>query len=95
MHILQPRARRAPRHPPTDLYSQIVVGVLASPCFPNFQARTTFVLETLPEAKIPAQDAFFGGHRRKTNRYPVRWIHVGQLWQQSPLYPSNFVVNLT
>ena len=35
-------------------------GVLPSPCFPNFLARTTFVLESLPEAKNPGQDAFFG-----------------------------------
>ena len=34
-------------------------GVLPSPCFPNFLARTTFVLESLPEAKNPGQDAFF------------------------------------
>ena len=60
MHILQPRARRAHRHPPTNLYSPIVAGVLPSPCFPNFLARTTFVLETSPEAKIPGQDAFLG-----------------------------------
>ena len=61
MHILQPRTRMAHRHPPTDLYSPIVAGVLPSPCFPNFLARTTFVLETLPEAKIPdGQDAFLG-----------------------------------
>ena len=76
MHILQPHARRAHRHPPTDLYSQIVAGVLPSPCFPNFLARTTFVLETLPEAKIPGQDAFFGGHRHKTNRYPPQRLAI-------------------
>ena len=35
-------------------------GVLPSPCFPNFLARTTFVLESLPEAKNPGQDAVFG-----------------------------------
>ena len=35
-------------------------GVLPSPCFPNFLARTTFVLESLPEAKNPGQDAYFG-----------------------------------
>ena len=33
-------------------------GVLPSPCFPNFLARTTFVLESLPEARNPGQDAF-------------------------------------
>ena len=60
MHILQPCVRRAHRHPPTDLYSPIVAVVLPSPCFPNFLARTTFVLETSPEAKIPGQDAFLG-----------------------------------
>ena len=46
---------------PTDLCSPIVAGVLPSPCFPNFLARTTFVLESLLEAKNPGQDAFFGG----------------------------------
>jgi len=34
-------------------------GLLPSPCFYNFLARTTFVLESLPEAKNPGQDAFF------------------------------------
>ena len=36
-------------------------GVEPSPCFSNFLARTTFVLESLLEAKNPGQDAFFGG----------------------------------
>ena len=36
-------------------------GLLPSPCFYNFLARTTFVLESLLEAKNPGQDAFFGG----------------------------------
>jgi len=35
-------------------------GLLPSPCFYNFLARTTFVLESLPEAKNPGQDAFLG-----------------------------------
>ena len=35
-------------------------GVEPSPCFSNFLARTTFVLESLPEAKNPGQDAIFG-----------------------------------
>ena len=35
-------------------------GVEPSPCFSNFLARTTFVLESLPEAKNPGQDAFLG-----------------------------------
>ena len=35
-------------------------GVPPSPCFPIFLARTTFVLESLPEAKNPGQDAFLG-----------------------------------
>ena len=43
MHILQPRARRPNRHPPTDIYSPIVAGVLPSPCFPNFLARMLFL----------------------------------------------------
>ena len=34
-------------------------GVEPSPCFSNFLARTTFVLESLREAKNPGQDAFF------------------------------------
>ena len=34
-----------------------------SPCFSNFLARTTFVLESLREAKNPGQDAFFGDLR--------------------------------
>ena len=37
-----------------------IPGLLPSPCFYNFLARTTFVLESLPEAKNPGQDAFFG-----------------------------------
>ena len=35
-------------------------GVPPSPCFPIFLARTTFVLESLPEAKILARMLFFG-----------------------------------
>ena len=35
-------------------------GVLPSPCFPNFLARTTFVLESLSEVKNPGKDAIFG-----------------------------------
>ena len=35
-------------------------GVEPSPCFSNFLARTTFVLESLPEAKNPGQDVFLG-----------------------------------
>ena len=34
-----------------------------SPCFSYFLARTTFVLESLREAKNPGQDAFFGDLR--------------------------------
>ena len=34
-------------------------GVEPSPCFSNFLARTTFVLESLLEAKNPGQDAIF------------------------------------
>ena len=37
-----------------------ITGLLPSPCFYNFLARTTFVLESLPEAKNPGQDAFLG-----------------------------------
>ena len=40
--------------------SDLDPGVEPSPCFSNFLARTTFVLESLPEAKNPGQDAFFG-----------------------------------
>ena len=35
-------------------------GLLPSPCFPNFLARTTFVLVSLSEVKIPGQDAILG-----------------------------------
>ena len=34
--------------------------MLPHPCFPKFLARTTFVLESLLEAKTPGQDAIFG-----------------------------------
>ena len=34
-------------------------GVEPSPCFSIFLARTTFVLESLPEAKNPGQNAIF------------------------------------
>ena len=34
--------------------------VLLSPCFSNFLSRTTSVLESLPEATNPGQDAIFG-----------------------------------
>ena len=36
------------------------IGLEPSPCFSNFLARTTFVLESLLEAKNPGQDAFLG-----------------------------------
>ena len=39
---------------------QAVPGLEPSPCFYNFLARTTFVLESLLEAKNPGQDAFLG-----------------------------------
>ena len=35
-------------------------GVLPRPCFPKILARTTFVFESLPEAKNPGQDAIYG-----------------------------------
>ena len=38
----------------------IDAGVEPSPCFSNFLARTTFVLESLAEAKNPGQDSFWG-----------------------------------
>ena len=44
-----------------DSRTALIAGLLPSPCFYNFLARTTFVLESLPEAKNPGQDAFFGG----------------------------------
>ena len=39
---------------------EFMPGLLPSPCFPIFLARTTFVLESLLEAKNPGQDAFWG-----------------------------------
>ena len=42
------------------IYESQSPGVPPSPCFPIFLARTTFVLESLPEAKNPGQDAFLG-----------------------------------
>ena len=38
----------------------LLTGVEPSPCFSKFLARTTFVLESLPKAKNPGQDAFWG-----------------------------------
>ena len=38
----------------------LTAGLLPSPRFPNFLARTTFVLVSLSEVKIPGQDATFG-----------------------------------
>ena len=43
-----------------DNLVEVKPGVVPSPCFSNFLARTTFVLESLPEAKNPGQDAIFG-----------------------------------
>ena len=34
--------------------------MVPSPCFFNFLARTTFVLESLPEAENPGRDAILG-----------------------------------
>ena len=45
---------------PFQLVGCYFTGVEPSPCFSNFLARTTFVLESLPEAKNPGQDAFWG-----------------------------------
>ena len=44
----------------TCIVSHPEPGLLPSPCFPNFLARTTFVLVSLSEVKIPGQDAIFG-----------------------------------
>ena len=38
----------------------VITGLEPSPRFYNFLARTTFVLESLLEAKNPGQDAFLG-----------------------------------
>ena len=35
-------------------------GMLLCPCFSKFLARTTFVLESLPEAKNLSQDIILG-----------------------------------
>ena len=40
-------------------HTRLGPGVEPSPCFSIFLARTTFVLESLPEAKNPGQDAIF------------------------------------
>ena len=46
---------------PLEKFLELIrAGLLPSPCFYNFLARTTFVLESLPEAKNPGQDAFWG-----------------------------------
>ena len=39
------------------LFGQVISGVEPSPCFFIFLVRTTFFLESLPEAKNPGQDA--------------------------------------
>ena len=44
----------------SSTHSCTETGLLPSPCFPNFLARTTFVLVSLSEVKIPGQDAIFG-----------------------------------
>ena len=49
----------SPITPTTALFGGVVSGVEPSPCFSIFLARTTFVLESLPEAKNPGQDAIF------------------------------------
>ena len=47
-------------HPIFFVLTPTQAGVEPSPCFSNFLARTTFVLESLPEARNPGQDAFLG-----------------------------------
>ena len=41
-------------------------GMLLFPCFSKFLARTTFVLESLSEAKNLGQDAILGESERRT-----------------------------
>ena len=41
--------------------------MLPHPCFPKILARTTFVLESLLEAKNPGQDAIFGDYVFKSS----------------------------
>ena len=47
-----------------------------SPCFSNFLARTTFVLESLREAKNPGQDAFFGDLRTFLSNFVATGIYA-------------------
>ena len=56
-----PEAGRLVRGPEVVVEDCAVAGVLPRPCFPKILARTTFVLESLPEAKNPGQDAISGG----------------------------------
>ena len=60
-------------------------GVLPSPCFSIFLARTTFVLESLPEAKNPGQDAIFEDfvfNSSNRGRYGLidwrLWLNIGE-----------------
>ena len=61
-------------------------GVLPSPCFSNFLARTTFVLESLPEAKNPGQDAifedfvFYSTVDQLQSCHSVRSLFLGRFW---------------
>ena len=49
-----------------------MIGVELSPCFSNFLARTTFVLVSLSEVKIPGQDAIFGDFVFKSSKMQER-----------------------
>ena len=60
MKIFPKKLRGYSQHVYKGIWSLKGAGVLPSPCFPNFLARTTFVLVSLSEVKIPGQDAIFG-----------------------------------
>ena len=64
---------------------KIMTGVVLRPCFSKILARTTFVLESLSEAKNPGQDAFlgdfvFGSSELMINHNTVYLISNSHYW---------------
>ena len=74
-------------------------GLEPCPCFPNFLAKTTFILVSLWQTKIPGQDAIFGDfvlnscNRKEEERRSIYSISILLLEFIFPFVrPSEYII---